>query len=390
MRNIQIILNAVLSKNIFEYVLIDKDFSIVGFSENIKMFLDATPKTGEDILIYLPELIGSENEIKDIFSNVGFTYLLESVHKTEYYINISIEHYDENTLLVLLHNITDITVSKQKLLQYSNESILLNNTLQKIIDNQNALLFVAGKEEITYANEQFMEYFSIKRESDLRRKNLKIYKYADSSLRDYYMMYEWVNAKEVYITIGKDTFLLNASMIESSYKLFTLTKITKLSAELQRDKLTGIYNKNYFNTVLETLIREKEEGVLAVLDIDNFKSINDTYGHLAGDDILKELTQLIQDNIRREDIFARWGGEEFLLLLKHTNVENALLKLERVRKVIDTHQFKYAGHVTVSFGVAKSEENEESIHSLLQRADQALYKAKNNGKNMICFKSIEN
>ncbi len=385
MKNIQIILNAILSKDIFEYLTFDQNFEVVDSSAGLVKYLEKSPKVGSDILDFLPELVGSEEEIQEIFSKPHLNYVLESVYKNDYYVNISIEHYDVDRLLVLIHDITDVTLTQQQLLQYSNESILINNTLQNILDSQNALLFVTHNNIITYTNEQFMHYFGVKRMKDLQRKNLKIYEYFDSSLKSYEALYERVNSKEEYIVINKDTFILQATIVESSHTLFTLTKVTKLSNEMQQDTLTGAYKKSYFNTQLKRLINNKEEGIVVVLDLDDFKLINDTYGHQAGDDILKAFVKLIQDNIRGNDIFARWGGEEFLLLLEHTNIEHALKKLESLRTIIDRYTFKHVGHMTASFGVACKEEDDD-MHSLLQRADQALYQAKDKGKNCIVFK----
>jgi diguanylate cyclase (GGDEF)-like protein len=386
MKNIQTILNAFLSKNIFEYILVNKSFHVINSSSGLAKYLGKTPESGDNILDYLPEFVGSEDEIKNIFSNKTFIYELESIHKREYYVNISVEYYSNEIVLVLLHNITDNTLTQQKLLQYSNESILLNNTLQKILDNQNALLFVTHNNEISYTNQQFMEYFSIKEVTDIRRKNLQLYKSFDPLLETYDALFERVNAKEEYVVINQDTFILQATWIESTHKLFTLTKVTKLTKEMQKDTLTGAYKKNYFNLQLEKLIENHEDCILVVLDLDNFKQVNDTYGHQAGDDVLKEFVLLIQDNIRGDDLFARWGGEEFLLLLKHTNIDNALKKIESLRHIIDTYIFKHVGHITSSFGVAYKEESDD-LHSLLQRADKALYEAKNRGKNRVIFKN---
>ena len=385
MKNIQIILNAVLSKDIFEYILVNKNFEVTNISTNIDKYLGDKPQIGDDILTFLPELVGSEKEVKEIFSKPNLNYSLESVYKNDYYINISIEHYDENTLLILLHNITDITRSKQQLLQYSNESILLNNTLEKILDRQNALLFVTYNDEITYTNEQFVRYFGLKRIHDIGREDLKIYKYLDSSLESYNALYERVNSKEEYVIINQDTFILQATLIEHGHKLFTLTKITKLSNEMQIDSLTGAYKKHYFNLQLGKLLENNKEAILVVLDLDNFKDVNDTHGHQVGDDVLKEFVGIIQKNIRSDDVFARWGGEEFLLLLQYTNIENALKKIERLRLLIDEHDFKHIEHLTVSFGVARKEEYDD-MHSLIQRADKALYEAKDSGKNCVVFK----
>ena len=387
MKNIQKILNAVLEKNVFEYILMDKKLHVLSTSSGIEKYVGKALEEGDDVLEWLPEFVGAEAEIKNIFANPLMTYALESVHKKEYYVNISIEYFDEKSVLVLLHNITDNVCSNQKLLQYSNESILLGNTLQKILDRQNALLFVTNNNDITYTNEQFMDYFGMKRVSDMPRKQLKLYKYVDESLTSYDMLFERVNSKEEYVTINKDTFILKATKIEDTHNLFTLTKVTNLSNEMQRDSLTGAYKKYFFNKQLQKTILEKKDAVVVVIDIDNFKRINDTYGHQAGDTVLKEFSTLIQNNVRGEDIFARWGGEEFLLLLQHTTLENAMKKIERIRTMLETHAFSHVGQMTASFGVAWKEESDD-LHSLLQRADKALYEAKKLGKNKVVFKKV--
>jgi len=387
MRNVQKILNAVLAKNVFEYILIDKVLKVISSSEGIDNYVSKELQESNSVLEWIPEFIGSENEIKSIFSNISSTYVLESVHKYDYYVNISVEYFDEHSALVLIHNITDNTLSNQKLLQYSNESILLGNTLQKILDRQNALLFVTNNNEITYTNEQFMDYFGIKRLSDMPRQKLMLYKFVDTSLRGYDELYERVNNKEEYVTINKDTFILKATKIEATHNLFTLTKVTNLSNEIQKDTLTGAYKKHFFNRRLGKIIHNHEEAVIVVIDIDDFKHVNDTFGHQSGDTVLKEFTTLIEDNIRTEDLFARWGGEEFLLLLQNTTLENAMKKIERLRKVLEAFNFSYIGQLTASFGVAWKEESDD-LHSLLQRADKALYEAKKLGKNKVVFKKV--
>lgn len=385
MKNVQKILNAVLSKNIIEYILIDRNFVVTDSSKDVDRYLEKNLNIGDNILSLLPEFIGAEEKIEEIFLNPALTYVLESVHKNDYYVNICAEHYDSHRVLVLIHNITQRTVSQQKLLQYSNESTLISNTLQKILDNQNALLFVTNKDDITYANEQFMHYFGIKQVSELKGKNLKIYKYLDADIKDYCNLFEYVNNKEEYITIGNDTFIIKSTRIEDTHQLFTMTKVTQLAKDIQVDTLTGIYKKGYFNTYLERLIRKKTDIVVVVLDIDDFKKINDTYGHQTGDNVLMEFASLIQNNIRENDLFARWGGEEFLMLLENATVEHAMKKVELIRELIDKHTFKEVGHMTASFGLAKKEKGDD-IHSLLFRADKALYEAKDAGKNRLVFK----
>lgn len=387
MKNIQIILNAILSKDIFEYILIDREFIITYASSGIKKYTSCTFQKGDEVFDICPELVGSEDKLKEILENPTLIYFLETIHKNDYYLNLSIEYYDANTLLILFHNITEATYRQQKLLQYSNESILLNKTLEKVLNNQNALLFITQSNEITYANEQFMEYFDIKRVADIKRKNLFIYKYFDDSLTSYDALFERVNNKEEYIVIKNDTFIMQAKTIEDTHKLFTLTKVTNLTKEIQTDSLTGAYNKRYFNSKIEHVLAHHEKAIIAVIDMDDFKKINDTYGHQIGDNVLVEFTNLVQDNIRIDDIFSRWGGEEFLLLLRNISLEDAMIKIEFIRTLIDAFTFTHIGHMTVSIGVAYTDEK-DSVHTLLKRADEALYEAKSDGKNRVVFKKV--
>jgi len=394
MRNIQIILNAILSKNIFEYILIDRELNILDASDGIEKYLDATPREGDDVLEYLPELVGSEDEIRTIFTKKYCLYSLESVYKNDYYINISVEYCDQNTAIVLLHNITAITLSKQKLLQYSNESTLLYRTLQKVVDNQTALIFVSNQDnEIEFANQKFMDYFNIENIRELKEKKLKIYNFCKNTIENYDEFHQYITAHEEHqITIGNDTFVMNATAIEATHKLFTLTKVTEiykrketLEVEIKIDPLTKTYRKPYFDMQLEKALKYDKNIVLVVLDIDNFKRVNDKYGHPVGDIILKEFTVLIKENLRKDDLIARWGGEEFLILFKNIDKESAIAKVEELRKLIDEYTFTKAKHITSSFGLTCAN-IQDTAKSVLQRADEALYEAKNDGKNRVHIK----
>jgi diguanylate cyclase (GGDEF)-like protein len=391
MKNIQIILNAILSKNIFEYILIDDKLNVLDSSDGIEKYIDNAPKKGDDILEYLPELVGSEDEIQTIFIKKYCLYSLESVHKNDYYINISVEYCDPNTAIILLHNITAITLSKQKLLQYSNESTLLYNTLQKVVDNQTAFLFVSNQyDEIEFANQKFINYFNIEDIKELKEKKLKIYNYCKNKIENYDEFYQYITAHEEYqINIENDTFIVQATAIEATHKLFTLTKVTEiykrketLEVEIKIDPLTKTYRKPYFDIQLEKALKHDKDIAVVVLDIDNFKHVNDKYGHFVGDIVLKEFTALIKENLRKDDLIARWGGEEFLILFKNIEKESIIIKVEELRRLIDEYTFTEVKHITSSFGLAYAN-IEDTSKSILKRADEALYKAKNNGKNCI-------
>ncbi|MEM9586985.1 MAG: GGDEF domain-containing protein [Planctomycetota bacterium] len=188
------------------------------------------------------------------------------------------------------------------------------------------------------------------------------------------------------IRIGSFLFkFLSAGSVESQYHETVYSALT-------RDALTGTLNKRY---LLESLTREiarthRQGGsvALVMLDIDHFKSINDTHGHLVGDEVLREFGSRIQTVCRADDMLARYGGEEFCLLLSDTQRDEALVLAERCRQVICLEPFDTAAgkvEVTASFGVAIAEAtNKGSQTDLLAAADQKLYEAKEGGRNRVC------
>ncbi len=119
-------------------------------------------------------------------------------------------------------------------------------------------------------------------------------------------------------------------------------------------------------------------------DIDRFKNVNDTYGHLVGDKVLIETSCTVAGRMRESDSLARWGGEEFMILAPHTDLEHALLLAEQVRAVVDDTTFSTVGRVTCSFGVTALCEH-DTVDKLIYRADAALYQAKRSGRNRVEF-----
>lgn len=164
----------------------------------------------------------------------------------------------------------------------------------------------------------------------------------------------------------------------------------KIEKELERisltDELTGVYNRRAFNDFMHKNIsrakRHDEPLSILMLDIDYFKQVNDSYGHDMGDQVLIILVHLAKDHLREEDIFARWGGEEFIILLPQTNSNEALNLAERIRKNISDHDFPKIGLVTVSIGHTELH-TDDSSDTLLKRVDEALYQAKSGGRNNV-------
>jgi diguanylate cyclase (GGDEF)-like protein len=121
-------------------------------------------------------------------------------------------------------------------------------------------------------------------------------------------------------------------------------------------------------------------------DVDNFKSVNDTYGHDKGDDVLRDLAQIFKNHVRKEDVAARYGGEEFVLLLTNCSSTDAAVIAERIRKATESHAYEWMDNkpVTISIGIATFPEIElENSEELVQAADHAMYKAKLSGKNKV-------
>jgi diguanylate cyclase (GGDEF)-like protein/PAS domain S-box-containing protein len=159
-----------------------------------------------------------------------------------------------------------------------------------------------------------------------------------------------------------------------------------LEKQASTDALTGISNRLEFDKVLE-MERKKAERYgfplsLILFDIDHFKHVNDTYGHSAGDEVLKNLTRLIGDGLRETDLFARWGGEEFVILCPGNDFPTCLKFAERIRKTVEMFDFQEPKRVTASFGVSVFEKGDSST-KFINRADSALYRAKGNGRNRV-------
>lgn len=152
------------------------------------------------------------------------------------------------------------------------------------------------------------------------------------------------------------------------------------------DTLTGIYNRRMFFKLAEEQIKlTKRYGSdlsFILIDIDHFKDVNDSFGHQAGDMVLKELTKLISDNIRESDIFGRYGGEEFILVCPQTKKEDTIKLAEKLRVAVESYQFKTVGKKTISLGVSSLGENDD-IETLIKKADEALYVAKSEGRNKV-------
>lgn len=191
--------------------------------------------------------------------------------------------------------------------------------------------------------------------------------------------------------------LLNKNL-ESSEKKYRIlskeleTKNQLLETAVATDTLTGLKNRQFFNQkVNEEVERFKRYDTklsILMIDIDYFKRINDTYGHAIGDEVLKKISNELQKQLRAVDLVARWGGEEFIVLLPETELDSAISVSEKLRKKIEMLVHENSEVVTISIGISMLSES-ESIDSWINRADKALYQAKKQGRNRYCVSTEE-
>jgi len=166
-------------------------------------------------------------------------------------------------------------------------------------------------------------------------------------------------------------------------------KIKKLKTEASTDPLTGLFNRRRLDNILtkeiELSVDTNRDLSIIFLDIDYFKVINDTYGHDIGDEILIGLSALITQTTRKNDFVSRWGGEEFMITLQSTSIDEATALAEKLRVKVQEHIFGCAGNITISLGVTSYEDG-ENRDSFTKRVDVALYEAKNGGRNKVIAK----
>lgn len=190
------------------------------------------------------------------------------------------------------------------------------------------------------------------------------------------------------ITVAALDYMTNIAHCVISPKIISDDKSQLITDAATKDRLTHLYSRNVFDVALEKqCLQARNHGVpvsLVLLDIDDFKHINDTFGHMCGDNVLTEIGDSIIACVRDGDIPARYGGEELAIIMPRTVIEDALIIAERLRNQIASNKIG-AVKVTASVGVAATKKNQCTSELLIKSADRALYLAKRSGKNTVCI-----
>jgi len=201
--------------------------------------------------------------------------------------------------------------------------------------------------------------------------------------------YTTLTYRAAEISVSLDAILLSIALAEQIRR----ANKEKLQAQLlaRTDMLTGLNNRRAFieisTPIWHNAIRHNHELCIILLDIDKFKLINDSYGHGAGDAVLKEISSVLDKTVRDGDVLARWGGEEFAILLPQTSLEQAKLMAERIRQIVADMKIIYESEIiktTVSLGVSQKNIKTKTIDNVFTAADSCLYFAKQSGRNKVC------
>ena len=261
---------------------------------------------------------------------------------------------------------------------------------------------------VEFATEKSYSMWGLESAEECIGRNILEFIHESHHQKAIYYVTEMINGNltgaEEYLMVKKDGTLfyceVNANILRDNnshpigilYMERDVTERKRLEEELKalaiKDQLTGLYNRRKIDEVLKNEKAEADstEQNLSVImvDIDWFKHVNDQYGHLVGDQVLTEVTAILAKGIRKTDVLGRWGGEEFIIICSDTDLAGAMVLAEKLRKMIESHQFQLVGKKTCSFGVSQLCQ-QETIDALLSRSDQALYRAKDQGRNRVEF-----
>ena len=275
---------------------------------------------------------------------------------------------------------------------------------QMILDSVPSPVIVTNGEYLIAANDSFLGYLQYPNVEAFKKEHECVCELFEMGDTDEYLMpmhndQRWteymlehplkIHKAKITVNGFSTIFEVRISVLkvnEETRYVVIFNDISAMQLQTMTDPLTAIPNRLHFSMVYQHAINmarrgEKPLGII-FFDIDHFKNVNDNFGHLVGDSVLKQIALLVRQRIRKSDIVARWGGEEFVLLLPDSELDEAIKVAQLLRKVIDDEFFESVGNVTCSFGVAALEEEEDAEH-LLNRADELLYEAKSNGRNRV-------
>ncbi len=313
--------------------------------------------------------------------------------------------------LLIIYFLVKLVYSREQLEEKNRGMERQHKLLNDILNATDNVMLITDFRDVKFSNNRFKNMLQLKRSQQFNQKShhdfLSIFIHKEG-----YLHSGLLESNESFVSliartppedrvvaiedknIETQAFKISLSKTENSEDyLVTLSDITKMKAhydETQKkayvDGLTKVYNRNKFDEALsEELEDVKADGgsfSMAIIDIDKFKDFNDTYGHLIGDEVLITMADAVNKNVRETDVFARWGGEEFVILFKNTSIRRAEVVSNKLRDKIQNNVHPVAGGITASFGLTQYLYG-DTPESVFKRCDEALYLAKANGRNRV-------
>ena len=268
--------------------------------------------------------------------------------------------------------------------------------LQSVLDSQKNIILITDGNKIQSTNQKFNDIFH---SEDSFMTNIALLDETSSAnLIRVAQKYGTLDGPAQLKCIDEDNkyFTFDITRLDIKNYLICMNdvsavnkKIMTLQNKASIDELTNAYNKNTITTYIKRWL-EKRDFCFLILDIDHFKKVNDTYGHPAGDFILKNMISLISKELSKEDLLGRFGGEEFLILINDYSSNNIISIANRIRTIVDTHDFVYEEiniDISISIGCTFCEKG-ETYSAVYKRCDAALYEAKNTGRNKVIYKEV--
>ena len=402
----------------FQRILLDEnnllyDYQIISVNEALLKIFQKNKdhfigRRITDQLLFSAEF---SNQLAKLYSNVSISKNTES--KEIYYkelkkmILVTVFYMGKNSCVTRFSNVSEekiVEKSFTEIFNYNPEFLVITDEKFKIVKVNKTFEQIAGNNLEVILYNGFLKFIHIE---DIAETLNSLTKVNDvnpmvtfcNKLRknnNTYIEVEWwcmLNKGYIYLS-GRDVTaekVMKRKIEQANKELLMLheqlkEENEKLLKSAITDELTGVYNRKFFEKrvveEMEIADRANEHISLIIFDLDRFKLVNDNFGHQFGDEVLKRTTQIAGDLIRKTDFLNRVGGEEFAIILPNTNKAQAVLVAEKVRKALEDNKHLKVGQVTGSFGVAERMKA-ESLRSWYKRADNALYQAKNTGRNRV-------
>ncbi len=393
-------------------LILDDEGKLLEYSLQTQRYLGYTDEEMRNLnILDIDKNFQNIQEYKELTSelNGNQTIFFERIHKRKdnsyYNAAISATKISLDGEKYIYSSARDIT--NEKIIQKKLQEFYEN--LEKLIEKQDNMVILTNGKEIKFANHKFFDFLGLENIETFKKHHQCICEFFIEDDRFFHLkkinindnwltkIMELEESKRIVSIIGKDSkqyvFSVNVNKFDEDNMIISFTDISQtifeniyLEEKILHDKLTNAYNREYFDKNYKKFIYESLENntklALAILDIDYFKKVNDNYGHDIGDEVLIKFVQTIQNNLRKDDILVRWGGEEFVLILQLDSQKDLEKKLEHLKRVVEIEPFPKINNITCSIGASIYQDSED-ISKTIKRADEALYKAKAEGRNRV-------